>query len=780
MADLITFEIDRVRPHKFLRYATPAFLRFSLGLGVLALVAGLSLFCACVQADEQIPIPPVTANATTTNIVPAPSGPMAPAPTTTATTEKNDPQAAKIEALLDVHLDGVALPGVTPDEMADILQTMLGSDPNFVFDPRIIFLDEEYSPKGLVADPRCIYMHKMINLEVVKDVTVRQVLDMALRPAGLDYLVTDGALFISTTEEIAAFKSRVAAKAALAAIPRATDGKEAPRNAQIAAILDKELPHVDLPGLTVVEACDVLRDMVGPDLTVIVDPLVSAMDVLVRLDVRDVTLRQALNLALHPWGLDYKIADGALFISIAEIIAEGAAQDDIAKEYDAAIARFKERFHIPADQNAATYYLEAYKALPQDRSDDVLEFIPFVARRSAPSALDIAAGAVGKIERYEEATKLLHKGAALYQCAFAVDWDRGSAAVMPHLSATRAVADCALCYGKLLEHEDRQLEAARVYLDVLKMASQVGGDTGDTNLLIGASLLQSTATAIEGLLLRGVDEETATLLLEDISALRLPVFDLPRALNEERVLMGVTSLRSVLPDMRKGKSDLLKMIKEFDELTDALFGQPADNPEEMTTQRQSKTIKWIVPDSPDEIESQFVKALKTSDRIARMLAGAAKRPYPEARHQLRKLSDASAAYWKDEVEKGSFAAWWFGQLDLSAPAFLNEVIADEARVRALGLLSAAALVKARTGAYPEKLDDLRPLVPEAFVMDPFTEAEFSYWLTHDGLPAVQSGIEKGQRKEIGPENYHFSLNYRRTLEEAALRDWQKRAGRETE
>lgn len=421
--------------------------------------------------------------------------------------------------------------------------------------------------------------------------------------------------------------------------------------------------------------------------------------------------------------------------------------------HDPAISEWKSRARIPEGENAATFYLKAIEALPAEDRDGYKEYlshVPWDLALAGPVALSDAPTAVEQIRQCESAMDYLAKAAAAADCAFTVNWEEGPAAPMPGLSGSYDLLRGAICWGKLLEQEGKAVDAAVVYLNVIWMGTKLGR-CPYMYAHLGRDYVQQGGGAIEGLLSRDENGEAAELILAVVGFLPQGTFDAARILDEDRVMTGVVLRISFLGDVMKGREGILREMDFFD---------PGD---------------WPVPETRVEIALQLASALKMFDDQQKEIVATAKLPYAEAFFELQRLIEANRAHWRGEAGKRHFAAGILQNfVSDTPPVVLTGCTLAEARIRALALLAGAAVVKGRTGEYPVNLAGLKDIVDAEMTVDPCTGQPFAYWLTDDGLPAVECGLNSAQRETVRPELWHFGLSFRRGLEEQRLAVWRDR------
>lgn len=458
-----------------------------------------------------------------------------------------------------------------------------------------------------------------------------------------------------------------------------------------------------------------------------------------------------------------KVAIVALAVAAGNLAANAApapVRDAFEQEYEEAIARLeKESAALAPEKNAAHYYRKAFAALPKTENKDLDDFLKRPLPVVPPETIDEMPGAKKEIRKYEKAvTEFLRRGASLKRCTFDLDWRAGAGMLMPHLLDVRVLARRAVCWGKLLELEKKPREAARAYLDVIRMGCHMDQDPALISLLVGIASVGIGAPAIEGLLSRGVDAETAGYLLEELRKVADPPFHASRAVDAERFFMVGWARREYLKLVAGGRKVILQSLKGTDVVLKRLGGGLGDHK------------PWKVPEDPNEIRRLLEEAFETYKLQTKLISRAMEGPYHETRRRVERLSKVQGSYWRGQTEEGYFACalvcWLMGDW----PAFHAHLARAEARLAGLKLLAAACLAKAETGKYPGKLDALKQYFPRGLPKDPFTGSNFSYWLA-GGLPAAACEGDDPKLRKEHPEYYHFGLSYRRELEEHELKKW---------
>ena len=216
------------------------------------------------------------------------------------------------------------------------------------------------------------------------------------------------------------------------------------------------------------------------------------------------------------------------------------AKSPLEREYDETIAALvAARRAIPEGENAAEHYARAFEALPPDPAEKLDDFLTMTAISAMPAALREFPGATDEVRKCREAVTVhLRRGASKKRCMFDLEWSDGLAMLMPHLVKARDLARQAALYGKLLELEGRPCEAARVYLDAIRMGLHLEQDRMLISVIVGMAVVGIAGPQIEGLLARAPAAETARFVFEGMRDLPRGRFGASRAVDFERILFG--------------------------------------------------------------------------------------------------------------------------------------------------------------------------------------------------------------------------------------------------
>jgi len=92
-----------------------------------------------------------------------------------------------------------------------------------------------------------------------------------------------------------------------------------PKELRLEALLKTEIPAIALPGVPLTEAVEILKAQLPPGVNIVVDPTATAnQEVLIQLELKEVSLNTVLKTMLRPKGLDFIIAGDSINISTFE------------------------------------------------------------------------------------------------------------------------------------------------------------------------------------------------------------------------------------------------------------------------------------------------------------------------------------------------------------------------------------------------------------------------------------------------------------------------------
>lgn len=420
------------------------------------------------------------------------------------------------------------------------------------------------------------------------------------------------------------------------------------------------------------------------------------------------------------------------------------------REFDGTVAKLiAEREAIPEGENAAADYAWAFDALPPDDLDTSW------AISAMPGALRECPGAIDEVRKYREAVTVhLRCATSKKRCMFDIKWRDGPAMLMPHLAKCRDLARRASVYGKFLELEGRSAEAARVYLDIIRMGLHLEQDRTLISVLVGIAVVGIAGPPVEGLLARGPDAQTARLVLEGLRDLPRDRFNAARAIDCERIT-GVGALRQAM-NPATGKTKLVETLKSLD----PLLGKRDEG--------GRKPLR--IPEDPAEIRREIEDAFETCDRQMKQIVRLMRRPYHETGRDVANLEKTMVSYWDGQVAEGRFAAALVSCTMGIYSTFQVGTVRGTARLRGLEILAAASLAKTEDGAYPKDLAGLARFFRGGVPADPVMGKRFRYWLA-EGLPAVEGHADDQKLRKTRPQTYHFGLAYRLKLEKYNLERW---------
>jgi len=374
------------------------------------------------------------------------------------------------------------------------------------------------------------------------------------------------------------------------------------------------------------------------------------------------------------------------------------------------------------DNAALQYWFAFYLMYQDDKPSKAAEFVSRELVQGRVPATEALKPGIAEICRKNETavTRYLRTAAGMSRCDFGLDYSRGLLLPLPHLSKARELARQAVAYGKLLEAEGQPLKAAEVYCDVIQMGPQFAQDNLLVSALVGMAVGHLGDNALRHLLAHEPSAQVCEHALARLAQLPDAYIPIGPRVPFEAKLLGPL-LRSALTDeahfglTEKDKQALLKEVAE---------NAPAQMKEDIRDKAKMK----------QRFDGLLKECLSKTEKAAEIMA----KPYSEAIPALRDLD-------KEVKDSPNFLVK-MAMPDL--PRLFTRTARATANVRATRILAAAALHRAKTGRYPDRLDDLKPYFPKGVPSDPVADKGFSYRL-EDGLPCLEGaepppGIEGAQ------------------------------------
>lgn len=160
---------------------------------------------------------------------------------------------------------------------------------------------------------------------------------------------------------------------------------------------------------------------------------------------------------------------------------------------------------VPAAENAADVYTEAFKAFTTKQPSDTN--LPVVGDvKLPPRGVPMPEGLVQAVSEYltrnKEALALLHRAARFPVCRYPVDLTQGSATRLPHLTNVRQGVRVLLLEARLYSERGRADQAAQSILSSLALARSLSAEPTEISQLARLTCYRTAATHLEGLLNR--------------------------------------------------------------------------------------------------------------------------------------------------------------------------------------------------------------------------------------------------------------------------------------
>jgi hypothetical protein len=350
------------------------------------------------------------------------------------------------------------------------------------------------------------------------------------------------------------------------------------------------------------------------------------------------------------------------------------------------------------DDNAASYYLQACKALDDSTWNDSLfesyeDALENGWQREDPDLEDY-------LIKNEPAMELIRKGTQQKFCSMP-PYDLRS--VASYFSGFREIARLMVIKGRLLVWRKEYAEAGRTYSDILRFSADVSDNGNILHSLTGMALEGLAYMGVESFLAQLDEEAVCNTLLEDMIDIE----------------SGRVPLRRIL------ERRLAYDLKYYEENGQEFFYDAAfsDRP---------KVVKFFVGPI-EEIHAYLMfrvfktRYLKETERFGRYIIDLSGKPYPEIlRENL-----------KEKIPKNPLSKFAFGVI----PDFMLLTARHETEHRANIIRVALHLHLVQSGTYPEKLDELAGLIPEEVLIDPFFNDRFIYKKIDNGYLLYSVGVD---------------------------------------
>ena len=399
------------------------------------------------------------------------------------------------------------------------------------------------------------------------------------------------------------------------------------------------------------------------------------------------------------------------------------------------------REDIPDDENAATYYMQAANALPEEPEDPAFQQ-QYSAALKAPWDPEQNRELYAWFQTTAEARRLFKQAASMDRCQFPVltakPGDRFLAAVMmPPLSGIRQLARLMTIEGHLLEQQGKMREALEAYLAAFRTGGHLGRERSLITGLVGIACQAIGCGAMRDCLARhDIQKDVLEWLAGALGELEKSLPDRSAWIAGERAM--AVQVTQMAPDEWRG-----------------LFGPQPDLPRQERAFLRSRAFRILWPDRT--IRKDF-------DAFYDRIEGVTKESPWEAvatlrQHPAERLMAEHAKDWN------VLASMLLPTVDTVQVVYARG-ICDHAGLR---MNVALRLYRADHAAYPDTLDALAPDYLAALPTDPFSGQPFHYRREADGWILYSVGPDQdddgGREADRGRGQEDGDLVYRSHLTE---------------
>ena len=196
------------------------------------------------------------------------------------------------------------------------------------------------------------------------------------------------------------------------------------------------------------------------------------------------------------------------------------------------------------------------------------------------------------------------------------------------------------------------------------------------------------------------------------------------------------------------------------DLTGAIEASAEKFTEELKQRHQDLNLE--LPKEKEKLKAVVSKWVDDYDAAMKQLARIAGEPYWTSHAELAEI--------EKQLEQQAKANPVLSLLLPATGAYHKNPARREACLAATKLLTAACLIKAKTGKFPASLDDMKALFPQGLPLDPFTGKDFIYRLDAD-LPTVVAQGDAPEVKKERPQLFVFSLAAIKKREAERIKRW---------
>ena len=391
----------------------------------------------------------------------------------------------------------------------------------------------------------------------------------------------------------------------------------------------------------------------------------------------------------------------------------------------------------PLPDNAALQYWFAFYSMSDESEAPPAKFVyQELVGGQVPASEALKPAILAICEKNATAVTLYLRAAAkMTRCDFGLDYSRGLALTLPHLTKMRTLARNAVAYGKLMEAQGRPREAAQVYGDAAKMGPFLAQEKILVSALVGIACEGLSSQATRSLLAHDPPAEVCEYVLARLNDLPDPLVPMASLFALESRMckpwVHAAVFREPLASMTDEES---KAIKE---------GKVLNQIESNEAAKES----WRDLNNPEKMKKLFDPLYKEYEDKVQMAVEIMAQPYPTAVVTLREM----------EKDLKDTPNPFIATLTPAIPRVLTQGARAQTDLCATRILAAAALHKAKTGKYPAALSDLAPYFPKGVPRDPMSDKDFAYQL-EDGRPCVRSaGPPPGTKEDQRGDQYVFGL-----------------------
>lgn len=382
------------------------------------------------------------------------------------------------------------------------------------------------------------------------------------------------------------------------------------------------------------------------------------------------------------WVLFSAVADRNLKAELAKLRASGAPLTLV----EAAPPE------VPADDNAAVLYEQAFVGLPQgDDAEQIAKFISSDEEKRAQASPEAVAEI---LSRHEVELRLLEQAAARPACRFPVNWEAGAHATFPHFKHIRNAAGILVARATVDAQHGRAGEALQSIRLIIRMSDHIAAEPILISQLVRISCQAMALDALKRVMgIAPLSRSDARRMYEALRRID-NMGPFTRAMEGERCA-SLWMFDAIVQDSKAARG----------------INYDPNNPGGMPGRLLSSPLAplWFPFLKQDEVYH-----IRHWNRIVEL----SRRPFREVR------DDYSA------LEKRAHGLPWYALVTrLYAPAFSRITAQRDMATARIGLAEHALALRVYqddTGSYPPSLTALREKVGWPLPEDPFSGKDFIY------------------------------------------------------